>query len=101
MEVYQKSKKLAVELHDLSMKYPKFELWELGSQLRRAALSIPLNIAESKQFYEGNEKKQLNVAYGSAGETIAILDIIYDLKYINKEQCDRFTNELQQIQKIL
>jgi four helix bundle protein len=46
LEVYQESYQLALLLHQMTQKYPKFEKYEMGSQTRRAAVSIPVNIAE-------------------------------------------------------
>ena len=46
LRVYQISYELALEVHKLTLKFPDFEKYELGSQARRAAVSIPVNIAE-------------------------------------------------------
>ena len=46
LEVYQLAHRLAVEVHKASMTLPRFELYEEGSQLRRAAASVPANIVE-------------------------------------------------------
>lgn len=56
LEVYQRLLKLSLEIHDLTMTFPKFELYELGSQLRRSSNSGPANLAEGfgnkhKYFY--------------------------------------------------
>jgi acyl CoA:acetate/3-ketoacid CoA transferase alpha subunit len=51
LEVYKNSYQAALELHQTTLEFPKHELYELGSQLRRAGTSIPLNIAEDM---EGN-----------------------------------------------
>jgi len=47
LEIYQLSHKLAVEIHEMSLKeLPKFEMYEEGSQIRRSSKSIPTNIVE-------------------------------------------------------
>jgi hypothetical protein len=46
LEIYRLSHRLAVEVHGASLELPKFEIYEEGSQLRRAAKSIPSNIVE-------------------------------------------------------
>ncbi len=46
LRVYQRSYEAALELHRLTLRFPGFERGELGSQLRRASKSVPLNIAE-------------------------------------------------------
>ena len=46
LEVYQISFEGAVKIHEMAMRLPKYELYEVGSQIRRSAKSIPANIAE-------------------------------------------------------
>jgi len=46
LEVYQRTYKMALDIHQLTLKFPGYERFELGSQLRRATKSIPINIAE-------------------------------------------------------
>jgi len=46
LEVYQKLFHLHLEVNDLTMRFPKYELYELGAQLRRSSNSIPANLAE-------------------------------------------------------
>jgi len=46
LEVYQRLFNLAIEIHELTLTFPKFELYELGSQLRRSSNSAPANLAE-------------------------------------------------------
>ncbi len=48
LEVYQISFEGAVKIHEMTMRLPKCELYEEGSQIRRSAKSIPANIAEGK-----------------------------------------------------
>ena len=45
LKVYQKSYELALELHKITLRFPKIEQYELASQLRRSSKSIPANIA--------------------------------------------------------
>ncbi len=44
--VYQRLLALVFEVHEISLSFPKFELYELGSQLRRSSNSAPANLAE-------------------------------------------------------
>ncbi len=55
LEVYRKLCELHLQLNDISLKFPKFELFELGSQIRRSSNSIPANIAE------GWNNKHINI----------------------------------------
>ncbi len=101
IKVYKKAKRLADQFEQLSMGWPAHEKFELGSQLRRASSSIALNIAESKQFYVGNELSRISSSYGSASEVRAILDFMLTRKYIDDKQYKNFDDELMQIQKML
>ena len=70
LEVYQKLLNLALEIHKLTLSFPKFEMYELGSQLRRSSNSAAANLAEGwndrhvKIYLEG-----INRALGEVRET--------------------------------
>jgi len=67
--VWQKSLKLAVKVYDLTDKFPREELYGLTSQMRRAAVSVPSNIAEGRG--RGTKKdfvQFLRIAFGSISE---------------------------------
>ena len=77
----------AIQMHKLSRTYPKHELYELGSQLRRAAISIPLNIAEGygRKTHLKGFRQYLITALGSCNEVTVILEMSKDLGYLDKE----------------
>ena len=87
LRIYQKSYELSLKIHLLTQTYPEYERYEIGSQLRRAAISIPLNIAEGYGKKESNAefKRFLRMAIGSNNEVRVLLDMSHDLGYINKE----------------
>jgi four helix bundle protein len=58
LELWQKSIELVKEVYELTKKYPKQETYGLVSQMRRAAVSIPSNIAEGFRRLHNNEYKQ-------------------------------------------
>ncbi len=88
LHVYNKGFRLSLELHRLTMTFPRHELYELGSQLRRAAISIPLNIAEGygRRHYKQDYKKFLITAQGSSNEVVVLLEMIIALGYINQKE---------------
>jgi len=55
LDVYQKLCNLVIEIHELTLTFPKFEIYELGSQLRRSSNSAPANLAE------GFNNKHINI----------------------------------------
>lgn len=84
--VYKRSLDVVDYVYELTNKFPKEELFGLTSQLRRAATSIVLNIAEGS----GRTKKEfahfLNTARTSAYECCAIGEIVKRRKYINEKE---------------
>jgi four helix bundle protein len=67
--VWQKAQDLVVETYRLTESFPKSERYGLADQMRRAAVSIPSNIAGSYRRFNRKEKDQfLKIAFGSGGE---------------------------------
>lgn len=74
--VWQKSIELVTEVYKLTDKFPKEEVYGLTSQIRRAAVSIPSNIAEGKLRASNKEVKQfLLIAFSSGGELETQIEI--------------------------
>jgi len=87
LRVYQESKLLVKDVYSLLEKFPKFEIYAMGDQLRRAVVSVPSNIAEGSGRSSLKEKMHfLEIAYGSLTETLCQLDIAHDLGYISDEE---------------
>ena len=87
LKVFKLSYQLALEIHRMSLRFPALERVELASQLRRAASSIPINIAEGYGRKKSPEdfKRFLVIAMGSCNEVSVILDLTHDLGYLTKE----------------
>src|SRR5574341_400788 len=101
LRVYQRSFELALEIHKATQKFPAYERIELGSQLRRAAMSIPLNIAEGygrKRFPE-DFKRFLVMALGSCNEVSVQLDFVHKLKYLDDAAWTYFQKEYTEVGK--
>ena len=80
LEIYCLSRDLAVQLHEMTMQtLPKFELYEEGSQIRRASKSIASNIAEGygRKEYPQEFFRYLTYALASCDETKVHLDILH------------------------
>ena len=80
LEIYNESYKLAVEVHKMSLKLPKYELYEEGSQIRRSSKSIASNIVEGygRKRYKGDFIRFLIYSHSSCDETILHLNILKD-----------------------
>ena len=95
LRVYQEAKLLVKEVYSLLDKFPKYELYALGDQLRRAVTSVPSNIAEGSGRFSIKEKIHfIEIAYGSLTETLCQLDLAHDLSYLTDEE---FANEKERI----
>ena len=101
--VFQRSYKLSLELHKVSLTFPKIEQFELASQIRRASKSIPVNIAEGygKRTSAAEFKRFLTIAQGSCDELKVHLEYCKDLEYISKELYDKYYSESEEISKML
>ncbi len=86
LRVYKESLKLVNLIYETSKTLPKSERFALTDQLKRAVISIPLNIAEGQGRKSDKERKQfLMISRGSLYETLAIIDIAYQQKYISSK----------------
>ena len=81
--VYQEGYKLVLDVYKITQSLPPQERRELGYQVRRAAVSIPANIAEGygRKNSSAEFKHFLRNALGSANEVIVLLKLIHDLQY--------------------
>lgn len=87
LEVYKEGYQMFLKIHKMTQTYPSIERYEIGAQIRRAAMSIPLNIAEGygKKSSELDFKRFLKMAIGSCNEVQVMLDMSKDLEYISHE----------------
>jgi four helix bundle protein len=102
LEVWKKSFALVTKLYLLTASFPSTEKYGITSQLRRAAISIPLNIAEGSARRSDKELLQfLYIALGSASELDTLLLLSKDLGFINPLDCDSVLDDLNIIFKLL
>ena len=103
LKVYQKAYGLSIEIHKLSLSFPKQEQFELGVQIRRASKSVALNIAEGygKNTTPNEFKRYLSISNGSCDETRAQLDYCKDLGYINETEHKHFEEGYREVGKML
>jgi four helix bundle protein len=98
--VWQKSYKLVLEIYKITTDFPKFEVYGLSQQMRRASVSIPSNIAEGYGRKHNAEYRQfLSIAYGSLLELETQFLLAIDLKYIGRNQI--IENLLSEVGKML
>ena len=103
LDVYQKSYQLALEVHRISLGFPKIEQYALAQQLRASSKSIPANIAEGmgKQESPADVKRFIRMAIGSCDETRVWLEFARDLEYSDEATQQRLHTRHEEIGRML
>jgi four helix bundle protein len=88
--VWQKSMRLAADVYAVTKKFPTDEKYGLVSQIRRASISVPSNIAEGKGRYHTKEYVHfLYIARGSLYETMTLLKLCETLGFATDKETSR------------
>ncbi len=100
--VWQKAMDLVELVYQATQSFPKEELYGLTNQVRRAAVSVPSNIAEGQARKSTAEFKQfLSIARGSLAEVETQLLIAQRLRYLTQEQLDLIMATHEEVSKML
>ena len=84
VDAYKLSKELTKLTYNLLFKFPEYERYALCDQIRRAAISVPSNIAEGLGRFAIKERIHfLDIAYGSLTEVVCQMEIAHDNQYIS------------------
>ena len=101
LNVWISSISLVKNIYNLTRKFPKEEMFVLTQQLRRAAISIPSNIAEGAGRNSNKEFKHfLSIANGSAYELQTQLILTIELNLVSKESIQPILNLIIEVQKM-
>jgi four helix bundle protein len=102
LEVWQKAMDLVVLCYRLTKAFPKNEIYGLSSQLQRAAVSVPANIAEGRQRQHSREFLQfLSVASGSLAEVETHVQIACRLSYIDHHELTGVLDKAAEVSRML
>jgi four helix bundle protein len=102
LKVWQKSYQLCLEIYKITKGFPKEETYSLTSQIRRAVVSIPSNIAEGYGRKTTPEYiRFLYIAYGSNCELETQVLLSGDLGYIEAGKLRKLQNEIGEIERML
>jgi four helix bundle protein len=104
LDVYGKAYRLSLEIHALSLDFPKHEQYSLADQFRRCTRSICANIAEGygkQNFSKPEFKRFISMAIGSVAESRVWNDYSRDLGYIAQPIYDNVESEFIAIDKML
>ncbi len=98
LTVWQKAHQLTLQIYKLTRGFPKHELYGLTSQIRRAASSVPSNIAEGYSRRGTQDKlKFFNYAYSSLEETRYQLILARDLAYADTSETSNLAIEVSKL----
>jgi four helix bundle protein len=99
---WQKAMDLVVRVYELSRRFPKEELYGLTSQVRRAGVSIPSNIAEGQgRFTTGEFLHFLSIAHGSLREAETQVLIAQRLNYLDAQSTSEFMNLASEVGRLV
>ncbi len=102
LKIWLKSRELATLIYKLSTKLPSKEKYGLISQIQRASISIPANIAEGSGRSSNKDfSRFLDISMGSAFELETEIYILHDLEYINEIYFNEYLLKVQEIQKMI
>lgn len=102
LEVWQKSRLLVKDVYALISKFPASEKYGLSSQLGRAIISVPSNIAEGCVRTSLKERAHFyEIAYGSLMESFTQLLLAVDLSYIGKNEYDIIQPRIVEVAKMI
>jgi four helix bundle protein len=102
LKVWEKSHQLALAIYKVTKEFPKEELYGLTSQIRRASMSIPTNIAEGcGRNTDADFARFLKMAMGSASETEYQLILARDLEFLPKDLYEKLHNDTEEVKRML
>jgi four helix bundle protein len=100
--VWQKARALIVRVYEVTQSFPKNEIYGLTAQIRRAAISVPSNIAEGQgRLTCGEFLHFLGIARGSLLELDTQLAVAADLRYLESAQQTSLSHEIHQVLGLL
>ena len=101
LQVWQKSVDLAVRVYKASEKFPSSETFGLTSQVRRASVSIPSNIAEGKAVGGQRYRRHVKIALGSDAELQTQIELATRLGMLNDADAEELLQHAAEIGRML
>jgi len=102
LKVWEKSHLLALAIYKITKEFPKEKLYGLTSQIRRASMSIPTNIAEGcGRNTDADFARFLQMSMGSASETEYQLILARDLKFLAKDSYEKLHTDVEEVKRML
>lgn len=102
LNVWQKSKDLAITVYKFTETFPNEERFGLISQIRRSSISVVSNIAEGTGRNSNKDKARFTeIAFASLMELLNQLIIAYELSFISKDQYESTRKDIEEISRML
>ena len=102
LEAWQAAMDLVLGIYELCRRFPADERYELVRQMRRAAVSVPSNIAEGHANGPGlRYRNHVRIALGSLGELTTQLEIALRVGYVNREAAAEVAAEVTRTRQLL
>ena len=102
LDVWQKARMIVKEIYAISETFPPEEKYGLTSQIRRAAVSVPSNIAEGYNRHSSKDFVHfLRIAKGSAAETETQLILAKDVSFVTAEKADPLLIEIDKLIRMI
>lgn len=100
--VWEKSHKLTLDIYKATQEYPRDEMFSLTSQTRRAAASIPANIAEGcGRRGDAELGRFFQIAMGSACELEYHVLLAHDLNFLSAQEYARLSSTVEEVKRML
>jgi four helix bundle protein len=102
LDVFKLAHSLVLRVYRMTESFPKTEIYGLISQLRRASISIPANLAEgAKRFSKKEFRYFISISRGSCGEMEYLVKLCKDLNYIQEKDYNDIRNDYIRVAKML
>jgi len=102
LQVWEKAHQMALAVYKATAHFPRTEIYGLVSQIRRAAVSIPTNIAEGcGRDGEAELGRFMQIAMGSASELEYELVLAHELGYISHDERAQLSHDIEEIKRML
>jgi four helix bundle protein len=103
LNVYQLAYRLAMEIFEITKRFPKEETFSLTDQMRKSSRSVAINIREgyAKRRYEQVFIRHLNDSLGSSEEIRGWLDFARDCRYMTKDEHKKLDDRYDEVNAML
>jgi len=97
-DVWKLSHEFVLEIYTVTNHFPKHEIYGITNQIRRAAASVPTNISEGcGRSSDAEFSRFIHIALGSATEVEYLIQLAYDLKYLEEKFYQDLTTKINLI----